>query len=74
MNKYISEANTMSLIRVYGHNHVIRPFKRGISINDFSEPNYLGTGEAFVGILKKYQTFEDFKSDWVKMKKKFDKI
>lgn len=48
--------------------HVIRPFERNSTQVD--EPNYRGTGNAFVGVLKKDETLEMFKERYIDMKLK----
>lgn len=57
------QASQMSTTTVLGRLHVIRPFSREANLD---QPNYNGTGQAFVGILNEGNTLEQFKKDWVK--------
>lgn len=58
-----SEATEMQVITIYGKSHVIRPVLRD---NKYSDPNYLDTTQALIGILKKHETFEQFKAEWIR--------
>ena len=58
------QASQMNVITVNGRQHVIRVVDRNFK-KDLPDPNYRGTGQALVGILKKNETLEQFRADWV---------
>lgn len=61
--KIKAETENMRLIRVCGRSHVIR------SLNEEREgADYKGTGCVLCGILRKNQSFDSFKSKWIKEK------
>lgn len=56
-------ADKFEVIKVHGRKHVITQctsYDRGIH----SDPNYLGTGKALVGVLRN-QTLQEFRDGWV---------
>lgn len=56
----------MNLLKVHDRFfHVTMPFKRFRAKPD-EQPNYMGTGEALVGVLKKDESFTDFKHRYIK--------
>lgn len=67
---YEAQASQMKIINTFGRRHVIRPLTRESSA--YPEPNYKGTGKAFVGILRGDQSLDDFKKEWVEKKLKIN--
>jgi len=60
------EAKMMNVIKVYGKQHVIRPVDRNFrNYKDLPSPDYMHTGQALVGILKKNETLKQFRANWV---------
>lgn len=74
MNKaeILEIANDMETISVCKRQHVIATAERRSTF--YPEPNYLGTGKAFLGVLKNYETLEEFRDKWIKQKFELHKI
>jgi hypothetical protein len=55
-------ASSFDTVKSYGRTHIIRP----VVFDDGTRkmPNYLGTGKALVGVVKKKQKVEDWVNDW----------
>ena len=70
--RFEKQANEMTVINVNNKQHVIRPFIRDYP--NYPKPNYRNTGCAFVGILKKEETLNQFKTKWADKKKHPQKI
>ena len=73
MEKYEEQIESMKIIIVHGYQHIIMPYRRTM-VNEnivYPNPNYRGTGMALVGVLKKGQTLNQFKKQWLKNKKKW---
>lgn len=64
----IAKADEMKTIPVNGRVHVVRSTE--YRYGRYPEPNYQSTGMALVAVLKKGQTLDDFKKQWVEMKLK----
>lgn len=65
MNKHQEKADTMKIVRVNYHNHVLVDHDRYMKV---ANPNYEKTGMALCGILSKGETLESFKDDYIKRK------
>lgn len=66
INELNEAISTMNPIEVNGRIHVIRPFTRETSY--YPDPNYLGTGQALVGVVKEGETFLDFRNNYYHQK------
>lgn len=67
---FAEQAATMQLITSVNRKHVVMPFIR--NAYPFDEPNYLNTGMALVGVLRKDQTLGEFRQEWIEMKSTFE--
>ena len=64
--KYENQASKMYIQNVHSKQHVIMPFYR--ANNGYPDPNYNNTNCALVGVLKKGETLEKFRKNWIKRK------
>ena len=68
--KFAEQAATMQLITSVNRKHVVMPFLR--NAYPFAEPNYLNTGMALIGVLRKDQTLDEFRQEWIELKSTFE--
>ena len=60
------QASKMKLLLTTGKRHVIRPVIRKSTV--LNKPNYFGTKQASVGILKENETLQEFREKWIERK------
>lgn len=72
MDKLDKQASTITTITVNGRRHAVMPFSRINSAYD--DPNYRGTGKAFLGILEKNGSITEFRERWKRSKFKIENI
>ena len=64
--KLEKQASKMKLLLTTGKRHIIRPVIRKSTV--LKKPNYFGTKQASVGILKENETLQEFREKWIEKK------